>query len=105
MIALVVVVFPKQAAFGDLGALLAREPGISARVHRFVLGRPFVGALHAATFSLPRPIGTGIPHPPIYALANFDPRDITRSIGEVFLGDTNGPVQFPRSTARTKATG
>ena len=83
--------FPKQAAFGDLGALLARQPGVSARAHQFMLGRPLVGAIHAATFSLPRPIGTGIPHPPIYALANFDPSDITRSIGAVFLGDPNAP--------------
>jgi hypothetical protein len=102
LIALVVIAFPKQAAFGDLGALLARQPGVSARAHRFILGQPFVGAIHTATFSLPRPIGTGIPHPPVYALANFDPGDITRSIGAVFLGDPNAPVQFPTVNRKDK---
>ncbi len=102
MIALVLVALPSHAAFDDLGALLAREPGVSARVHSFVLGGPFVGATRAATLSLPRPIGTGIPHPPIYALANFDPSDIARSIGAVFLGDPNAPVQFPTVNRKDK---
>ena len=60
-------------------------------------------AIHAAMFSMPRPVGTAIPSPPIYALANFDPADITaqdrglavedqdphdlRWIREPFLGD------------------
>ena len=54
-------------------------------------------------FSLPRPIGTAIPHPPIYALANFDPADITGSIGSQPLGDGSTPLQFP--TVNRKAKG
>ena len=53
-------------------------------------------------FSLPRPIGTAIPHPPIYALANFDPTDITGSIGSQPLGDPNAPLQFPTVNRKTK---
>ena len=103
MFALILALFPKQAAFDDLGALLARQPGVTARAHRFILARPFVGALHTATFSLPRPIGTRIPHPPIYALANFDPGDIARSIGAQFLGDPTAPLQFPTVNRKDKA--
>ncbi|MGH6989654.1 MAG: cell wall hydrolase, partial [Stellaceae bacterium] len=53
------------------------------------------GTIHAATFSLPQPVGTVIPHPPIYALANFDPTDIAASIGATLLGDPNAPLRFP----------
>jgi hypothetical protein len=51
-------------------------------------------------FSLPRPVGTAIPHPPIYALANFDPMDITGSIGKQSLGDDTAPLQFLKPTAK-----
>jgi spore germination cell wall hydrolase CwlJ-like protein len=52
--------------------------------------------------SLPRPIGTTIPHPPIYALANFDPADITGSIGRQLLGDPMAPIQFPKANHKAK---
>jgi spore germination cell wall hydrolase CwlJ-like protein len=85
---------PTQVAFQDLGALLAHQPGVTVRAHQFILNSPF-GTIHAATFSMPQPIGTGIPHPPIYALANFDPLDIAGSIGAELLGDPSAPLQFP----------
>ena len=53
-------------------------------------------------FSLPRPIGTAIPHPPIYALANFDPTDIAGSIGSQLLGDPTAPLQFPTVNRKGK---
>src|SRR5262249_4646380 len=52
--------------------------------------------------SLPRPVGTAIPHPPIYALANFDPLDITGSIGRQPLGDSTAPLQFPKANRKSK---
>jgi len=85
---------PTSIGFQDLGALLVRQPGVAARAYAHVIDSPF-GTIHAATFSLPRPIGTAIPHPPIYALANFDPTDIAVSIASQFLGDPNAPLQFP----------
>jgi len=92
---------PTQVAFQDLGALLAHQPGVSERVHQFILHSPF-GTIHAATFSLPQPVGTGIPHPPIYALANFDPLDIASSIGAELLGDPNAPPRFATVNRRDK---
>jgi len=74
--ALIFALLPNTIGFQDLGALLVRQPGVAARAQRHVIASPF-GTIHAATFSLPSPIGTAIPHPPLYALANFDPTDIT----------------------------
>lgn len=66
-----------------------------------MIASPF-GTIHAATFSFPQPVGTRIPHPPIYALANFDPGDVTGSIGSQPLGDPNAPLQFPKVNRKAK---
>jgi spore germination cell wall hydrolase CwlJ-like protein len=92
--ALVFTLIPATMGFGDLGALLARQPGVTARAHKYIIASPF-GTIHAATFSIPRPIGTAMPYPPLYALANFDPTDIAASIGAQLLGDPTAPIQFP----------
>ena len=99
--ALVFALLPSTIGFQDLGALLVRQPGVAARAQRHVIASPF-GTIHAATFSLPTPIGTAIPHPPLYALANFDPADITGSIASQFLGDPNAPLQFPTVNRTSK---
>jgi hypothetical protein len=93
--------FPDRVAFQDLGALLARQPAVAKRWHQHLIASPF-GTIHAAMFSLPRPVGTAIPHPPIYALANFDPTDITGSIGKQPLGDDTAPLQFPKANRKAK---
>lgn len=94
-------IFPETIGFQDLGALLARQPAVAKRWQQHLIASPF-GTIHAATFSLPRPIGTSIPHPPIYALANFDPADITGSIGRQLLGDPMAPIQFPKPNRKAK---
>ena len=99
--ALVFALLPNTIGFQDLGALLVRQPGVAARAQRHVIASPF-GIIHAAMFSLPRPIGTAIPHPPLYALANFDPTEITGSIASQFLGDPNAPLQFPAVNRKSK---
>jgi spore germination cell wall hydrolase CwlJ-like protein len=93
--------FPDKIGFQDLGALLARQPAVAKRWQQHLIASPF-GTIHAATFSLPRPVGTGIPHPPIYALANFDPANITGSIGRQMLGDPTAPIQFPKPNRKAK---
>jgi spore germination cell wall hydrolase CwlJ-like protein len=99
--ALLFALLPHSIGFQDLGALLARQPGVAARAHSHVIASPF-GTIHAATFSLPRPLGTAIPHPPLYALANFDPTAVTGSIASQFLGDANAPLQFPSVNRKAK---
>ena len=100
-LALVVALLPSTIGLQDLGALLASQPGVTARARAYLIASPF-GTIHAATFSMPQPLGTAIPHPPIYALANFDPDDITGSIGRQLLGDPNGPLQFPTVNRKEK---
>jgi Cell Wall Hydrolase len=93
-LALAFALLPTQIGFQDLGALLARQPGVAARARASLIASPF-GTIHAATFSMPQPLGTAIPHAPVYALANFDPTDVAVSIGRQLLGDASGPLQFP----------
>jgi spore germination cell wall hydrolase CwlJ-like protein len=94
-------VIPSKIAFQDLGALLARQPAVTKRWQQHLIASPF-GTIHAAMLSLPRPVGTAIPHPPIYALANFDPLDITGSIGRQLLGDGTAPLQFQKANRKSK---
>src|SRR5476649_2026273 len=100
--ALIFALLPNTIGFQDLGALLVRQPGVAARAKGHVIASPF-GTIHAAMFSLPRPVGTAIPPPPVYALANFDPADITGSIGRQPLGDPSAPLQFPTVNRKTKS--
>jgi spore germination cell wall hydrolase CwlJ-like protein len=99
--ALAFALLPTAIGFQDLGVLLVRQPGVAARAQRHVIASPF-GTIHAAAFSLPNPIGTAIPHPPLYALANFDPTDITGAIASQFLGDPNAPLHFPAVNRTSK---
>lgn len=101
LVALAFTAVPRTVAYQDLGALIAHQPGVAERARAHLIASPF-GTIHAATFSLPRPVGTRMPHPPIYALANFDPADITGAIGAQPLGDGTGPLQFPTSNRKAK---
>lgn len=99
--ALVLSLLPNSIGYQDLGALLVRQPAVAERARDHLIASPF-GTIHAAMFSLPRPVGTDIPRPPLYALANFDPFDVTGSIGSQPLGDANGPLQFPTVNRKAK---
>jgi spore germination cell wall hydrolase CwlJ-like protein len=72
---LVMGLMPRQIGYQDLVALMARQPEASQRARAHMLSSPF-GTIHAATFSLPQPIGTLIPEPPPYRLASIDARDV-----------------------------
>jgi spore germination cell wall hydrolase CwlJ-like protein len=98
---LVFSLLPSTIGFQDLGALLAGQPAVAERARARLIASPF-GTIHAATFSMPRPVGTAIPPPPLYALANFDPSDITGSIGAQPLGDPTSPLRFPTVNRKTK---
>jgi spore germination cell wall hydrolase CwlJ-like protein len=99
--ALAIALMPSTIGFQDLGALLAGQPAVAERARARLIASPF-GTIHAAMFSLPRPVGTAIPPPPLYALANFDPSDITGSIGSQPLGDPMAPLQFPKVNRKNK---
>src|SRR3989304_4177952 len=102
--ALVLTLLPSTIAFQGLGAMLARQPAVPSRARAHLIPSSF-GTIHAAMFSLPRPLGTAIPAPPPYALANFDPTDITGSTGAQPLGDASAPLPFPQgNTKNTRGT-
>ncbi|MGI8524775.1 MAG: cell wall hydrolase [Pseudolabrys sp.] len=97
-------ILPNQIGYQDLGALIARQPEVAERWRKHIIASPF-GTIHAAMFSLPRPIGTSIPAPPLYALASVDPNEITGALGRQTLGnsfDPNAPIQFPSVNRKTK---
>ena len=101
--ALVFALVPTPVAYQDLGALLARQPGVAARARAYLIASPF-GTIHAAMFSLPRPVGTAIPHPPVYALADFDPGDIAaRDRPPVARRSAAARCNSPPSTGATSA--
>ncbi len=92
--ALAFATLPSQIGFQDLGALIAHQPAVAHRWHAYVFGPPF-GTTQAAALDLPRPLGTAIPRPPLYALASVNPNAITGALGREILGDAQGPLQFP----------
>jgi predicted transglutaminase-like cysteine proteinase len=91
----------ERIGFQDLGALLARQPSVAIRWQQHLAASPF-GTIHAAALSPSRPLGTVIPPPPIYALANFDPAGIAESISKQLLGNATAPLQFTRVDRTTR---
>ena len=87
-------VLPTSIGYQDLASQLARQPGVAERAREHIIASPF-GTIHAAMFSLPRPVGTAIPQPLSYALASFDPNDVTRSIAAQPWTDPSAPFRFP----------
>jgi spore germination cell wall hydrolase CwlJ-like protein len=62
-----------SVGYQDLGALIPQEQK-PARLREHAIASPF-GTIHEATFSLPQPVGTGIPEAPRVRLASLDPTD------------------------------
>ena len=91
---------PDRIAFQDVGALLAQQSAVAERWQQHLIASRF-GLVQAATFRLPQPLGTVIPQPPIYTLANFDPGKITGASSEHDL--MAGPPQFARANRQAKA--
>src|SRR5437588_582581 len=79
---LVFVLTPTQIGYQDLAALMAQQqPAVAARSRDHLIASPF-GTIHAATFSMPRPVGTSIPEPPMVRLASLTvASDVVGSIG------------------------
>src|SRR6185295_5518213 len=91
---LVFLLTPTQAGYQDLAALLAQQPSVTARWRDHLAASPF-GTIHAATFSMPRPIGTAIPESPLVRLASLS-TDITGSTASGSFAVRRAPdVVFP----------
>ena len=101
-LAVLVTMLPARTGYQDIAALVARQSagGESFRAH--LIASPF-GTIHAATFHLPQPVGTGIP-PSAVHLAAYDPAgDVTGAISRALLTPTDHQrvriTTFRRSTA------
>jgi Cell Wall Hydrolase len=79
---------PAPIGYQDFAAFVARQPGVGEHLRKHLIASPF-GTIHAATFNMPQPIGTGIPTGGAVQLVNFDPSaDIT---GAISLIDRSSP--------------
>lgn len=84
---------PTEIGYQDIAALIARQPGVAQRWQKHALASPF-GTIHAATFSIPRPIGSSIPRPPVrLASLRSGGGDTTGSIARDPLGQVIRPAQ------------
>src|ERR1041384_1611805 len=94
---LAVLVFfltPTQIGYQDLAAPVAQQPAAAARWRDHLIASPF-GTIHAATFSLPRPVGTSIPEPPLVRLASLGTSDVVGSIGVYPTRRDDRQILFP----------
>src|SRR3954454_7722991 len=92
---LVFILTPTQVGYQDLATLVAQQPEIAARWREHLIASPF-GTIHAATFSLPRPVGTSIPEPPLVRLASLGAAsDVVGSIGVAPYPAAKTNIVFP----------
>ena len=63
---------PAPIGYQDFAAFIARQPAVGEHLRKHLIASPF-GTIHAATFSLPQPVGTGVPATGAVRLVNFDP--------------------------------
>jgi spore germination cell wall hydrolase CwlJ-like protein len=84
---------PRQIGYQDLVALMVRQPDVSQRARAHMLASPF-GTIHAATFSLPQPLGTEIPEPPVL-LASFGGSD-PENTGSIASDPFSAPLSLHR---------
>ncbi|MEX0751666.1 MAG: cell wall hydrolase [Xanthobacteraceae bacterium] len=96
---LIFTLAPSRIGYQDLASLLARQPAVSAHWRQHIRASAF-GGIRVATFSLPRPVGTAMPKPLSYQLANLDPRDVMQ--GSWLDAPQSGPrpdqapLEFPK---------
>jgi spore germination cell wall hydrolase CwlJ-like protein len=86
---------PTEVGYQDIASLLARQPGVAERWQKRVFSA--ASTIQVATYSFGRPIGTSVPHTPIYRLASLDNQgiDITGSLTRNRL--TQAPPRYQAS--------
>ncbi|HEX2654481.1 MAG TPA: cell wall hydrolase, partial [Xanthobacteraceae bacterium] len=96
---------PNVIGYQDLGALIAQQPAVAAHWREHLIASPF-GTIHAARFSLPRPVGTAVPVPARYQPVRLDGGDIVGSMDDASYFRTRWSVDasaiFPSVDRATK---
>jgi spore germination cell wall hydrolase CwlJ-like protein len=78
--AVVLIAIPTNSGDSELGMVSARASALPERARQRLIASPF-GTIHAATFSLPRPIGTAMPESPPVRLASLGLNDLEAAFG------------------------
>jgi spore germination cell wall hydrolase CwlJ-like protein len=99
-------VSPSEIGYQDIGASLARQPGVAERSqqHMFASSRR---TLQVASFDLPRPLGTHVPPAAPLSLASLDGRAVESAgpLGASPLGRLMRPLlkyEFPKVVRTAK---
>jgi hypothetical protein len=69
--ALIYAFTPTTTGYGDLGALIARQPQVAEHWRQHLVAAP-LETVHAGIFALPQPLGTALPVTASLKLASFD---------------------------------
>src|SRR5215467_10260434 len=93
---------PIRGGYQDVAALIARQPAVGESIRAHLIASPF-GTIHAATFSFPQPVGTGIPAGPslrvaAYAASNDITGALVRALPvgpQINVGTTFSDRTFP----------
>jgi len=71
---------PARIGHQDVAAMIARQPAVGESFRAHLIASPF-GTIHAATFSFPQPVGTGIPAGADVHMAAYTPDgDVTGAV-------------------------
>jgi spore germination cell wall hydrolase CwlJ-like protein len=89
---LVFVLAPARAGYQDLNSLISRSANVAESSRDHAVASPF-GKIRAATFSFPRPIGSGAPAPIGYGLGRL-PRE--PEIADLILSRATLDAEFSR---------
>jgi len=86
-------VIPSEIGYQDIGALLARQPGVAERLQKHVASS--ASKIQVATFSFPRPLGSALPQTVTYRLASLDTSSsgITGSVTRHPLAQQGRPLK------------
>lgn len=95
---------PSPIGYQDLAGFFVRQPIVSEGRHEHLLASPF-GAIHVATFSFVRPLGTALSVPLATQPVSFDPQSLdvkTWSADEPTMARPALPIEYPTVNRRLK---
>jgi spore germination cell wall hydrolase CwlJ-like protein len=88
---------PVRIGYQDVAAMIARQPAVGESFRAHLIASPF-GTIHAATFSFPQPVGTGIPAGAGLHVAAYTPGgDVTGAIARALPTAPNIDLQATSS--------
>jgi spore germination cell wall hydrolase CwlJ-like protein len=87
---------PARIGYQDVAAMIARQPAVGESLRAHFIASPF-GTIHAATFSFPQPVGTGIPTSIGLHVAAYVSSDVTSAVAHALPAAPNIDLQATSS--------